>query len=152
MADVIYPSFKGANMGAAPSSIAPIDLNSDAIFIMLVTNTYVALSLATIQGHVFRSDITNEVAGTGYTAGGAALASLTLTLTAGNYVWDAADLVWATASFTARGAVGFKRVGADLSTPADDPVIALWDFGADKTASAGNFTIQWNASGLMVVT
>lgn len=149
---MIFPSFKGANLGAAPGSIAPVDLDTDPIYAMLVNATYVGLSLATLQGHQFRSSVTsNEVSGTGYTAGGSALTSMVLTLQNPNYMWDAADVSWAGASLTARGVVVYKRVGADLTTPADDPLIALFDFGADKTASGGAFTVQWNASGLIVL-
>lgn len=151
MTSLIYPSFKGANLGGAPSSIAPIDLDTDPIYCLLVTNGYVSTALATLQTHKFRGDLSNEVSGTGYTAGGVALSGLTLTLSNPDYIFDANDASWAAATITARGAVLFKRVGADLTTPNDDPLIALFDFGADKTSTAGTFTVQWDATGIFIL-
>ena len=82
---------------------------------------------------------TNEVSGTGYTAGGN-----TLTVTGGAvstsgttaYI-DFADTTWSTATITARGAVIYN------STAAGNPAVAVLDFGADKTSTAGDFTVSF---------
>lgn len=149
MADIVYPSFKGIQNGSGAAS--PIDLNTDPLYVMLLLDTYFALSLATQQGHDFRNDLTTyEITATGYTAGGQALGTPTLTLSNPDYVWDAVDPSWAGFDGTARGCAIFKRVGADLTTPNDDPLIAAYDFGANKTASGGTFLVQINASGLMI--
>ena len=60
MADVLYNSFKRDIMNGS------IDLDTDTINVMLVTSTYTPDQ----DAHTKRSDITNEVSGTGYTAGG----------------------------------------------------------------------------------
>lgn len=57
-----------------------IDYLSDTINVMLCTNLYTPSATA----HVFKSDVTNEVTGTGYTAGGQALTTKTLAYTAAN--------------------------------------------------------------------
>lgn len=141
MADLVYPLWKGRQAGTG----TPVDFDTDTLKVMLVTSTYVATSAATLKTHDFRDDVTNEVTGTGYTAGGATLASKTLTASGDNFVFDAADVTWTTATITARGAVLYKSVG----TAATDPIIALFDFGSDITSTAGTFTLQWNASGIL---
>ena len=86
---------------------------------------------------------TNEVSGTGYTAGGIVIASPTLTISSGNLVFDIADSAWASSTITnARGAT----IYADALTPKAN--IVTIDFGADFSTVAGTFTIQWPAGGV----
>lgn len=137
MADVIYNGFKKNIMNGG------IDLDTDTIKVMLVTSTY-----APDQDlHVFISDVTNEVVGTGYTAGGATLASAAVTAdnTANTGVFDAADVTWSTSTITARGAVVYKDTGVTTTSP----LVCYLDFVTDQSSSAGNFTISWNASGIV---
>jgi hypothetical protein len=121
-----------------------IDLDTDTIHAMLVTSTYTPDQ----DAHDFRDDITNEVVGTGYSAGGMALASKTVTQdnTDNEGVFDAADTTWTTSTITARGAVLYKNRGGAASA---DEIICYIDFGADKSSSGGNFTLQWNAEGIL---
>ena len=79
----------------------------------------------------------NEVSGTGYTAGGASLSSQAVAYDASNQVayFDAADPAWTTASITARGALIYNNTKSNAS-------IAVLDFGSDYTSTAGTFTIQ----------
>lgn len=139
MADVIYNSFKKDIANGS------IDLDTDTIKVMLVTSTYTPDQ----DAHTKRSDVTNEVTGTGYTAGGATLASATVTQdnTNNRGVFDAADVTWSASTITARGAVLYKSTGV----AANDNLIAYIDFGADKTSTSGDFTIQWNASGILTL-
>ena len=118
---------------------------TDTIKIALVTSAYVP----NIDTHQFFSDITNEVVGTGYTAGGATLASKTVTKddTNDKGVFDAADVVWTTATITARGAVLYKSTG----TATTSTLIAYYDFTVDKSSSGGNFTVQIAATGLATI-
>lgn len=140
MADVIYNSF------FRDLSNGSIDLDTDTFKLMLVTSSYTANS----DTHAKRSDITNEVSGTGYTAGGATLASVTLTLdnTGDQVVWDAADVTWSSSTITARGAVLYKSRGGASSA---DELVKYFDFGSDQSSSNGNFTVQFNASGILQV-
>lgn len=137
MANVIYNAFKKNIMNGS------IDLDTDTIKVMLVTSSYTPDQ----DAHEDRADVTNEVSGTGYSTGGAALASLAVTAdnTDNDGVFDAADLTWAASSITARGAVIYKSTG----TAANDLLIAYIDFGADKTSASGNFTIQWASEGII---
>ena len=137
MANAIYNSFKKDIMSGA------IDLDTDTIKVMLVTSSYTP----NIDTHDFMDDVTNEVSGTGYTAGGAELASKTVTVdtTDDEGVFDAADLTWSTSTITARGAVLYKSTGASTTSP----LICYFDFGSDQTSSAGNFAISWSSEGIL---
>lgn len=120
------------------------DLVNDTIKIMLVTSAYTPNA----DTHTTRADVTNEVTGTGYTAGGATLASKAVTQdnTDDEGVWDAADVTWASSSITARGAVLYQSNGGASS---GDPLIAYIDFSTDQTSSSGDFTIQWATEGII---
>lgn len=138
MADVIYNAFKKYIMNGS------IDLDTDTINVMLVTSTYTPDQ----DTHEYRDDITNEVSGTGYSAGGSALAGKTVTAdnTDNEGVFDANDVSWSTSTITARGAVLYKARGGASSA---DELICYLDFGSDKISTAGTFTIAWNAEGIL---
>ena len=123
-----------------------IDFLTDTIKNSLHTVTFVPDQ----DAHDFFNDATNEISGTGYTAGGVTLGSKTLTYdTATNETrLDAADSSWTTASFTARIAVVYK----DTGTGSTSPLMGYVDFGGDETVASGTFTIQWDATGVMKVT
>lgn len=134
--------------GSFPAKLAnkEIDFDSDAIKVMLCTSTYTPNQ----DSHAYKSDITNEVTGTGYTAGGATLTSPTVTYTAGTntQAFDAADTSWATATITARYAVIYD------ATPGSDatrPLIGYVDFGADVVSTAGTFLITWASGGIFTL-
>ena len=78
---------------------------------------------------------TNEITGTGYTAGGLALTNVTPTTSGTTALTDFADATWATATITARGALIYN------SSAAGNPSVIVLDFGSDKTSTAGDFTI-----------
>lgn len=123
-----------------------INLPSDTIKVALCTSAYTPDQ----DVHDFFNDVTGEVTGTGYTAGGNTLGTKTLTYNgATNTVtFDAADTVWASSTITARYAVVYKSTG----TASTSPLIAYVDFGADVSSSAGNFTITWDAAGIFTTT
>lgn len=137
MASLIYNSAKVAMIDGT------IDLDTDTINVLLVTSSYTPNK----DTHDFRDDVTNEVVGTGYSAGGMALVSKTVTQdnTNDRAVFDADDLVWTTATITARAAVLYKARGGASSA---DELIAHIDFLADKSSTAADFTIQWHADGI----
>ena len=119
-----------------------LDLDSDTIKIMLVTSSYTP----DFGAHDFKGDVSNEVSGTNYTAGGNTLGSVTLTQTGGTIKFDAADTSWSSATITdARGAVIYD----DSLT--DDPLIAYIDFGANYSSSNCTFTIAFNAGGIFTI-
>ncbi len=140
MADVIYNSFK------ADVSNALIDLTDDTIKILLVTSAYTP----DIDTHTRRSFISNEVSGTGYTAGGNTLSGKSVTQDNANdrMVFDATDSEWTSSTITARGAVIYK----DTGVAANDNLICYLDFVTDQSSSNGTFTVQFNASGILTLT
>ena len=122
---------------------APIDFNTDTIKVAVTTATYTPAPTT----HDFFNDITNEVTGTGYTAGGATLASLSLTESAGTVTFDAADVTWSAnaAGFSnGRYAIIYKSTGSSATSP----LFGYIDFVSDKGNVGGDLTIQWNASGI----
>ena len=140
MANAMYNATKKYLMNGA------LDLDSDTIHAILVTASY----SPNIDTHDFRDDITNEVSGTGYTAGGQALAGKTVTQdnTNDRGVFDSNDPSWTTATITARACVLAKIRGGASSA---DELAGYWDFGSDIVSTAGTFTIAVNASGWMYI-
>jgi hypothetical protein len=124
-----------------------IDFDSDTIKVALCTSSYTPDQ----DAHDFFNDITNEVTGTGYTAGGATLTSASITYTGASNVLklDGDDTSWASSTITARYAIIYD---ATPGTAATNPLIAYVDFGADVTSTAGTFTISWDAAGIASVT
>jgi len=137
MANVIYNSLKKALMDA------DIDLAADTIKVALVTSDYSPNQ----DSHDNFDDVTNEVTGTGYTAGGAALANKAITQdnTDDEGVFDADDVTWSSSTITARGAVIYK----DTGTASTSKLICYIDFTENKVSTNGNFTIQWAAEGIV---
>ena len=138
MATQFYNSFKQKGY----DSSTKIDLAGDTIKCALVTSTYTP----NIDTHDFFDDITNEVTGTGYTAGGATLATKTWTLNTSldKMVFDADDASWPASTITARYAVLYKSTG----TASTSPLIMIFDFGTDQSSSASEFKIVWNTGGI----
>lgn len=138
MASLIYDSFRKDVM------TGPIDLGTSNFYAALVTATYNPND----STHTRRSDITNEVSTTNYTAGGAQITSLTVVndTTNSRAYWDGADVSWASVTLTARAAVVYRLSG---SGSASDELVAYFDFASDQTATAGTFTIQWSSDGII---
>lgn len=125
-----------------------IDFDSDTIKVALVGSGYTPNQ----DTHDYWDDVVaNEVTGTGYTAGGATLAGKTATYdaTSNVIVLDANDVVWASSTITARYAVIYDDSGA---TNAQKPLLGYVDFGSDQSSTNGNFTVTWDATGIIRVT
>ena len=132
MASGIYDRFK-ANIFNKE-----VDLEADTIKVMLLDNSH-----AFNSAHNQKSEIVaNEITGTGYSAGGAALAGKAVTQAA-TTKFDADDLAWSAATFTAYYAVIYD------DTLTNDDLIACIDFGGAKTVTGSTFTIQWNVNGIL---
>jgi hypothetical protein len=108
---------------------------------LLVTDSYTP----NYDTHDFRDDVTNEVTGTGYTAGGTTLTATELTIVSGVLAYDSADLTWATSTITnAMGLVAyFARGGASSA----DELLFLSDFVNPATTVAGPLVVQVHSSG-----
>lgn len=104
-----------------------------------------------VDTHDFHDDAsTNEVTGTGYTAGGATLGSKTSTYdTASDQVrLDCADVSWTTSTITARHAVIYVDNGGAASA---DPVFGFINFESDVSTTAGTLQVTLDATGLFIV-
>lgn len=118
-------------------AVGSIDFDTDTFKVMLVTSSYTP----DFDAHDFRNDITNEITGTGYTAGGN---SATITVAAIDTVNNRLDITlggttWSTSTITARGAVYYKSRGGASSA---DEVIGFNDFGSDISTTTGTFTLS----------
>lgn len=106
-------------------------------------------STATIDANTTAYTATNEVTGTNYTAGGGSLSNLGVVTSntntsAGTGFTDFSDLTFTNATITARGALIYNTTPSALSnagTTLTNASVAVLDFGADKSSTAGDFTI-----------
>ena len=96
-------------------------------------------SSATLGATTTAFTTTGQASGTNYTSGGATLTSVTPTTSGTTALVDFADLVFGTATITARGAMIYNDTQSDKA-------VAVLDFGGDKTSTAGNFTIIFPAA------
>ena len=130
MASLIYNSaIRDALTGA-------IDYDTDTFKVMLTTSAYTENK----DTHTKRSDVANEVTGTGYTAGGA---STTCTVAAVDTANDDVEITigaasWLSSTITARKAVVYKSRGGAASA---DELVCVIDFGSDVISSNGTFTL-----------
>jgi hypothetical protein len=125
-----------------------IDWDTDTIKVALLTNSYTPDQ----DAHNYLDDVVaNEVTGTGYTTGGATLANKTNAYNSATnvIVLDADDVTWSSSTITARYAVIYD---ASPATNATKPLIGYVDFGSDQSSSNGNFTITWDATGIVRIT
>ena len=77
-----------------------------------------------------------EVTGTGYTAGGKNLTSVTPVLDSSTAVCDFGDISWTSATFTANACLIYN-------SSASNKAVCAIAFGGDKTVTNGTFTIQF---------
>ena len=111
------------------------DLDTDVLKIAL----YDGNANLTLDTTVYAA--TNEVTGTGYTAGGNTLtgASVNLDTTEGIVYVSFNNSTWSNASFTCRGALIYNTSKSNKS-------VAVLNFGNDKTVASGTFTITFPAN------
>lgn len=124
-----------------------IDFDGHSFKVALFTSSY---SPAVATDAEMADISANEVSGTGYTTGGAALNNVTTTPSGATTTVDADDVQWSGASFTAKYAVIYD------DTVSGDPLIAYLDLdtsaAAGVTVSTGTLEIRWNASGILTLT
>jgi hypothetical protein len=98
-------------------------------------------SSATLDATTTDYSVTNEVSGTGYSAGGGALTNVSPATSGTTAFTDFNDLTFSTATITANGAVIYNTTTGGGSGTTDAVVVLA--FGGDKTSTAGDFTIQF---------
>lgn len=129
MASLVYNScIRDAVTGA-------IDFDTDTFKMMLVTSSYTAS-----KAHDKRDDITNEVTGTGYTAGGNACSVSVAAVDNSNNDVEISFTVtsWTSATITARAGVIYKSRGGASSA---DELVGYVDFGSDVSSTNGTFAV-----------
>jgi hypothetical protein len=122
--------------------LARHNFSSDTLKVLLVSSVP---SEANLDNWVARSDVTNEITGTGYTAGGIAQAYTFNAIDTGNNrnTISLTDIVngWTGSTFSALGAIVYKNSGV-AST---DYLIGFVDFLGTITTTAGNFSIDYTS-------
>lgn len=125
-----------------------IDINSDTVKLMVTTSSYTPDQ----DTHDYKSDVTNEVSGTGYPSGGFTVANVTVTYDSGTNTIkiDGDDISESGVTLSA------ARYGVLYdSSPATDatrPLIGYIDFDGDQSVSNADFDVTWHANGIATVT
>lgn len=130
MASVVFTSFlRDLATGA-------VDADSDSFKALLTSGSYTENK----SGHSKRSSVTNEVSGTGYTAGGVACTVTVSALDTTNHRFTITlgAVSWASSTITARKLVVYKARGGASSA---DELVACVDFGADVTSTANTLSV-----------
>lgn len=141
MASGVYDRFKynlfrglaDVGGGSGAHSIKCALMTSSHVFVA-ANNTWTAVS-------------GNETSGTAYVAGGQVLTGVTVTQNDGatQAVFTGSNVTWSSSTITAAFAVLYDN------TLISKDLIACFDFGGNQSSSNGNFTIQWNASGIITL-
>jgi hypothetical protein len=134
MASLIYDNFLDSLVKGG------FNFSTDTIKVLLVTSTFVANKGTQLS----RADVTNEVVGTGYTAGGNPT-TVTCTKDTTNHREDLtfSNVTWNTATITARAAIIYKSAGG---TAAGDVLVAYVDFGQDVSSTAAAFSVTFSSA------
>lgn len=138
MASVIYNNFKQRLM------TGEVDFDNDQIYVMLLSSSYTPDE----DAHNVVGDVSAyEVTGTGYVTGGTMLTGVTvmLNLITNKAILDANDITWTDSTLTVRYCSLYKQSGVANTSW----LVATFDFGSNKSSSSGDFTVQWNAAGII---
>ena len=106
------------------------DLDTNSLKLALYTNA------ASLSDGTTVYTTSNEVVGTGYSAGGVVLTGIDVTTDSSVAVVSITDAVVTASTITARGALIYNSSQANKA-------IAVFDFGSDKSSSNGDFTVQF---------
>lgn len=134
MASGVYNRFKANLMNKE------VDLEADTIKVALMSASH----SFSATDNTWSDVSANEVSGTGYTTGGAALASKAVTQAA-TTKFDADDVTWSTVTVTTSHGVIYD------DTMTNDDLIASIDFGGSQVVTAVDFTISWHADGIITL-
>ena len=130
MASGLYTSFKTGLMNGT------FNLASDTINVALLNNSFSFVAATTTFSN------TDEISGTGYTAGGQALSGLSVSASGTSAVWTASNVTWTSSTFNAYFAEIYDVTASNKS-------IACIDFGGEVSVSGGTFEIEWSGSGII---
>lgn len=133
-----------------------MDLNTDALleaalFDNSITPSQTVASASTAYGAgVWASGGVSDASG--WPALGRPLASVTSTFSSNVFTFDAADTVSANSTTTLTGTYGTLIYDHSIATPVADQGICYLYFGGTQSVTAGQFTIIYNASGIVALT
>ena len=122
------------------------DLDTQTFKVALLTAAVSLTAATTVDTY---AEITSQVTGTGYTAGGATLSGVTLTGTS-TITFDANDVTWSASTITAKYAVIYS------DTASNKDILGYVDLdnasgSATVSSTAADFSINWNASGIFTL-
>lgn len=120
-----------------------LSLSTDSLKVLLLA------SYTGSSGHATMADVLGagtEASGTGYTAGGQALVSVSLTTSGTVTTLTCSNPTWPSSTITAAHAVFFDAQGGTNST---NVPLVWWDLGSNQASAAGAFTLGISASGLL---
>jgi len=132
MPDIIYNNFlerEGEKV---------YDMENDVFKMILLDDGHTPSDAHVDYADVIADELSN---GNGYTTGGATLAGVTWSESAGIVTFDADDVQWAAANFTSRYGVIYNDTVAD-------ELVCLIDFTENKQASAITFEVRFHANGI----
>src|SRR6478752_1094136 len=121
-----------------------VDFDNDTFKYMLLSASYTPA----YASHRYKSDLSNEVSGTGYTAGGVTVSLTSITYDSGTDQLAIlfANPTWTSASFSSPtyGVLYDSTPGSDATRP----IILIHDFGGAQTI-AGGFAVTWAPTGTL---
>lgn len=126
-----------------------IDLDSTDVYLALVTSSYTKSLANTIWANISDYEATT---GAGYTTGGAQLASNDVTYSGTTATFDATDVTWSSLTKTFRFGVLYINATSNSIVKPLIGIILFDSTPADVTVSGVDFTVTWNASGLITWT
>lgn len=127
-----------------PFHLRGLDWENDTIKVALLDSTHVPDE----DSQIFWDDVsTNEITGTGYTSGGATLASKTRVYSASENktTLSCANPTWSGATFTCKWAVFYK----DTGTPGTSTLLRTVQITGDTSVTSGTFTLSVPGAGVI---
>lgn len=129
-----------------------IDIDSDTLKLMLCTTSYTPNQ----DTHRYKSSVTGECSGSGYTAGGATVTGVSVSYDAGTNVlsFSASDVTWSAVTLISGNAPRYAVLyDATPGSDATRPLIGYIDFGGtDYAPNGGNLVVKWDPAGVGGVT
>ncbi|MBZ4564628.1 hypothetical protein GBQ45_14290 [Mycobacterium avium subsp. hominissuis] len=123
-----------------------INLNTDSFHVMLLGSGYTPS-----DAHRYQSDIAaQEITGTGYTAGGQALSSVTTSYASNTLTFTANNISWGPDSTISAQYAAIVDVTPGAA--ASNPLIGYVNYGELVSDTDGTFEIDWNAAGIFQIT
>lgn len=138
---------KAYGLGLLSMANGDLDFLASTVKCALASNTYVPNQ----DTHDFFNDVTNQVTGAGYTAGGVTLTSKTAVYATGTntLTLDAADPTWATVSIAE---IRYAIFYVDTGVTSTSPLLSYMDFEANYAPSSQSFTVTIPTTGIITYT